>query len=225
MPNRTINLYDGLEALYYFDSDYFNNGSDEISDQSGYGRHAEAKGGPTVGVEGPDDFEATSFDGSDDYFDIDSVANDEPLSEVTATALVKQQTTNNDNEEYVSVGGFDFTLFKNSSERVAFKIWDTANTSFAAVTQVPANKYHVLAGVHDGDSIRVFRDGDLQAVESTDGNDIRNSGNEAAIGALASGSNNYINADIAFVGVWYRALSGAEIEHLSHLTAPRRAQL
>lgn len=55
--------------MYYLSTTYFDSGKSELSDHSGYDRHAVASGGPSVGVEGPHEFQAVSLDSSDDHFD------------------------------------------------------------------------------------------------------------------------------------------------------------
>jgi len=227
MPQRTINLYDGLEALYYFDSDYTDFGANELKDKSGYGRHAEATGGPTFDVEGPDDFEAVALDGTDDFFDSDFGFDSAP-TEATIFTLVKptnldRNTQNifnnlqqgrsqgfglvvsNGNELMAEVGTTD-----GSREQARFSNF-TEDTFFSAVARL------------ENGTLRLFVDG--ESVADTTFSDIDNDPtNTFHIAANGTGSADF-EGEVAAAALWSRALSDAEIGQLNRLTAPRRGML
>jgi len=224
---RTINLYDGLEALYYFDSDYFNNGSNEISDQSGHGRHAEASGGPTVGVNGPAGFEATSFDGIDDQFDPSGITVFSDKS-YTNAALV--------NGKYNKVysqhrGAGDRVNFRSGSDFLRYGYADS-NGDFYDIKFSPLSDFEdrwiLLVNQYDEstDTHRFYADGQTKTSRG-DGFTVADSGqnNHYTIGSNYDGSGIFFDGEIAYVARWSRALSTTEIEQLDRLTGPRRAML
>ena len=229
MTQRTINLYDGLEALYYFDSDYFDGTTGEIEDKSGHERHATAQGGPTVGVNGPNDFEAASFDGNDDKFVpsgrlrpsnngesfcvfLISRAND------TGSPEVPVGTVNNNNK------GFDIKhdMVDNS---MSANVADTNNVFHGEEISVDPTQYVAHALNIDGTSGYTYTvNGESKRQEFTSGEVYNIGPRELQIG-IRTTSNGYFNGDIALAAVWSRALSHSEIERLNDLTAPLRAQL
>ncbi len=219
MTQRTINLYDGLEALYYFDSDYFDTQTNKLKDKSGHGRHAEASGGPTVGVEGPNDFEAASFDGSDDDFNYQQKSEQEQ----TISVLVKSNGYPNKRHtivEYDSVPNGYHILY--SFGDIEFRFPDSSGNLTIETSNTPTDVWKLYTGLWDGGTVQLFEDNTLVAsAPSTSHN--TSSRVRANIGS--SGGSNYWNGDIAFAGRWSRALSDTEIEYLNSLTAPRRQML
>jgi len=218
MTQQTINLYDGLEALYYFDEDYFDGTANEIKDKSGYGRHAQASGGPTVGVEGPDSFEAASFDGSDDYYSVPDMNTFAPTDKYTVT---------------IAFNGQSGPLFHSRSERdVTFGLGNKANiewfdgnntTTISTDTTIDNGLWQVVTFVVDGPSgiAKIFVDGELDVNESVTYNPVSISGSNT-IGKKLS---DHYSGQMSFLAVHGRVLSDAEVQQLTRLTAPRRAQL
>jgi hypothetical protein len=228
MTQRTINLYDGLEALYYFDSDYFDGTTGELKDKSGHGRHATANGGPTVGVNGPNDFKAASFDGTDDFFG-SSFGFGTHHQEFTVAVLVQYRELSN------SAGIFnidDDGTWLNYRE--AFDDWEwsvrdedgTFKAGNANINVAPyENTWEVLTGGFD-------------PIDSSSGefflksHTTQNQNREELNRTLQQYSNSVqINQDrdydgsIAFAALWTRVLTDAEREYIGNLTAPLRAQL
>jgi len=227
---RAINLYDGLEALYYFDSDYFDNGSNEISDQSGHGRHAEASGGPTVGVEGPRSFKATAFDGTDDLFSAESTFPQDHHSEFTIAVIVRTNKDIDINSPIVSFGNGDRTWFE---YRQAFNNWDWAyNDVNGNYNSGPGNINVASDGTWE------FLVGGFEPVDETSGyfrtrslttggfsRDLMNDELQEAGGSIHINKNSTYSTAISFVAAWSRKLNRAEENTLGRLSAPRRSQL
>jgi len=230
MTQQTINLYDGLEALYYFDEDYFDGTANEIKDKSGHGRHAEASGGPTVGVEGPDSFAGARLDGTDDYFRPTGFADGVLKSnEFAAFALVTRAEQGDDEYLLNQMRGEGFRLrYRESSDDFRFGVRD-GNGDFDDI-EVDISKTfgtHTFIAEHSASDVyRLTIDDETVGTESGVGYTPPTGGNEDLhIGADHDGTNSFMTGDIHAVGLWSRALSDAERDYLNRLTAPRRSQL
>lgn len=220
-----INLTKDLEALYYFDEQNFDSQRNLLRDHSGYGRHATASGGPTVGVEGPNDFGATGFDGSDDQFVADSGlgGNKYEVSISWVRNIPENDIQNND------LGFFENGLvlnYRNVGSNVVLE--STAQDGNDDIKLNPdwfsapepytgwQSEHFVFGnGVwkwYVGNTLWQTRGMSGPLYDSS----IINIGNK---------SPEYFSGDIAFFGSWSRALADAEIAQLNRLTAPRRAQL
>jgi hypothetical protein len=218
MTQRTINLYDGLEALYYFDSDYFDGPTGEIKDKSGHGRHATANGGPTVGVNGPNDFEAANFsgDGSGDSF----VGEPVPSDSYTLFILFRQESVNDDDRRNyignkVSNGGATLYYRGASNKLEGLHTESDGSNQRVAGFPIDANEWYYAYLVYDGTKSKLIVNGIVQ--------DIRQVTYSSSQSNLIIGKE--MGGDIAIAGKWSRALSKSERDELDDLTAPRRAQL
>lgn len=217
-----IDLSRDLELMYEFDSNYFDSQRNVIQDQSGYGRHAVASGGPTVGVEGPNDFEVASFDGTDDIFDPNYGLN--VGNSFTFFAFYK-----NLQSEVANI--FGDNSFKNGGvalfdagggSRLELAAQDDSGTRVQqGLSQEIVNEWTpVVAGVDNG-TLFVLTDSLKFSTETSLGSFTSNT--TFKIGRRVGG--NYHRGSIAKFGHWSRRLSNAEIQYLFGLTAPRRSQL
>jgi hypothetical protein len=219
-----INLNKGLEALYYFDEQNFDSQRNLLRDHSGYARHAKASGGPAVGVEGPDDFGATSFDGSDDYFQSDLDDNDTGL-----TAFLVADISNQ--ERAIAFGSGNFAgsgqpdsrgwTIRPANNTVEFRLVDSnGNYNQGSIETSPGyNSYFIR---WDGEKATYRRNKDIAGIRTVES---RNLSLEPLSVGYYGPLADYVNMDVAVAGLWYRGLNDAEIAHLNRLTAPRRAQL
>lgn len=206
-----INLRKDLEAMYYFGSEQFDSQRNILRDQSGYGRHAEANGGPTVGVEGPNDFEATSFDGSDDRFIFPTLSFDDGDD---WTIAFFARGYNNVSNPVISDDGFANMISVTTHDEIDIEFDDNNGRT------------HSLADVTDLISVRVSGDSYnvLNPVSVYQESGVNTKIKFTQIGESHNKNRNF-NGNIIFVGVWSRALSDAEIQYLNNLTAPVRSQL
>lgn len=219
MTNQTINLSKGLEALYYLDPDYYDGQRGVIQDQSGYGRHASASGGPTIGVEGPNDFEATSFDGSDDRMDLNQTLDNS--GEQTVAVLV-------DGDEGAIFGAKssnDGWLLSAGFGKVIYNLRDEGGNDTKVQYDLSAPiGLRFFAGTYDGEVMKIYDD-DANVADTTALSSHSVASVNAAVGATANGSDSTFDGKIIFAGKWSRTLSDSEIAYLNRLTAPRRAQI
>jgi hypothetical protein len=224
MPNPTIDLQRDCELFVDFDSDYFDSQRNKILDRSGNGRHPEASGGPTLGGNGPDNFEAASFDGSDDFFDSNTTAN---ANEQTVMALVSLDAKNAQRSPIIAgdEGTFStgFGLRQDDSDNISYFIFDGGGSFIEIATpDYNVNEFVFAVGVFDGSEIRLIIDGDVKDSEPV--TSYRQASRSTKIGTNGTTSS-FLSGDIAFTARWSRVLNDAEIEYLNRLTEPRRAQL
>jgi len=218
----TIDLQRGLEVWYDLSSKYFDSQNNRMQDKSGYGRHAEASGGLTVGVEGPDSFEATSFDGSDDVFGTgDSLA---VSGAQTVFAIAKMDVL--DGGRHIIVGNDDgtngYALRTKSNNDLNFYIRGSTN-SVVSWSGVETNVWYRILAYHDGMTTFLVVDGDLKTTDDTLSG--QNTGDDnTQIGNYPRNDHDF-QGDIAAVARWSRALSWSEIQYLTDFTGPRRGTL
>lgn len=224
MPNQAIDLQRGLQVWYDFDPRYYDNQRGVLADKSGYGRTAVANGGPTVGVEGPDSFEATGFDGSDDTFTHPNI-NISDGDEFTLVAKVHPASGEghgifNSGRGYTKAGlslenvsgglrPLYVTYDSNSTYTgpvIDADVWSTVGLSF--------RNQKIVMSVSQGDYSETV------SFDSADGDDTKLRLEE--IGTDAGGQG-YINGQMAVAAVWSRGLTIPEFGYLNNLTAPLRS--
>jgi hypothetical protein len=223
MPNPTIDLQRDCELFVDFDTDYFDSQRNKIVDRSGNGRNPEASGGATLGANGPDNFEAASFDGSDDFFDVDDRLNADQNQ--TVVALFKP--VSNGNNEYIlnALSGSNGYRFGLENGNFGMIIKDDTGVSVSALVNnsvLNPNQFQFGASIVDDDSIRTVIGRDTVADTTISGYSPATI--SASIGS-DGGNGDFFGGAISFVARWSRALNDAEIEYLNRLTEPRRAQL
>jgi hypothetical protein len=224
MPNPTIDLQRDCELFVDFDTDYFDSQRNKILDRSGNGRNPEAFGGPTLGTNGPDNFEAASFDGSDDRFQSRQILTSDPLDSFSAFTLalarpVGQRAvlwsqlrptfrlgTNGDRFEL-------FVLEDGQGPANVSSVRPEKNEFFSVYLQYNSNQEQITSILNGGDEIIT------RSIKLGLDNE------EYTIGSRSKFDDQPWNGNIAFHGFWSRTLSDAEIEYLNRLTEPRRAQL
>jgi len=225
MPNQTIDLSRDCEAWYDFDTDYFDAQRGQIQDRSGYGRHAQANGGPTVGVEGPDSFEAARFDGSDDYFNTGHTF-DQTGSSVTVHAVFNSNDRSKAQAIWDQSGSDSGILlrYRGINNNFISVVKNSSDNSLIRQSQGPENEWASATLRYDGSTHSLFVNGNLIGTDTISVD--QKSNDTAHIGSASfAPPRDTFDGEIAFVGRWSRALSDAEREYLNRLTAPRRGQL
>lgn len=221
-----INLQKDLEVWYDFDSRYWDAQRDLIQDRSGYGRHAEASGGPTIGVEGPNDFEAASFDGSDDGFNVGDKLNES--NNQTNFALVK---VDNHDDNYNVANNFDgsfgegFWIRIEDDGVVRWSLKDGDNSNIYNLSpEMDFTQWRTIIGMFRESTSYLIIDGELVGTETADDSNLKKGESNVHIG-IEPNDSDPLDGSIATFARWYRPLSWAEIQYLNNLTAPRRAML
>jgi hypothetical protein len=240
MPNPTIDLQRDCELFVDFDSDYFDSQRDKILDRSGNGRHPEASGGPTLGANGPDNFEAASFDGSDDKFSLNSFneTGKIPVGEkLTASVLFTVPSGSSGGTLIGARSRSDFEGWKvtiennNSTLEVSTVFIDNGDLVSIVPNSPPLGSvdeailFQIKINNDDG-IIKELSNGDLirETNYSVDGPVIPDE-DESILGSDATGSDGFFEGNVSFVTIHSRELNSAEDAELTRLTEPRRAQL
>lgn len=236
MSSPTINLQKDLEAWYEFSEAEFDNQRGVIRDKSGYGKHGEANGGPTVGVEGPSSFEAANFDGSDDYFH--STIPFEAGTPYTLAIAYNPDDTSSDNKGQMrfKAGGIHFIHGSNrGGGEINFGFDDDGSgalgiftTSVAersgqwtvGVARVIPSESRLQALAFDGHEVLGFLN-----TTSWDGTYDETSDDDLDVGRALTYGPEFHNGQVAFAGAWSRVLSWAEIRYITDLTGPQRSLL
>lgn len=220
MTERAINLYDGLEALYYFDSSYFDGTANEVKDKSGYNKHAQARGAPTIGVSGPQSFEAASFDGSDDGFETDFF---KPESEFTITIRYKISQHKDFNRLWDNGGSVNFYLTNEGGLRIF--IWDDADTRYQMSGGIiDTGKWYNSTLLWDGADVHLYVNNELISTIDGFGDTVQET-NQVVFLGMNSNISNYLNGSMVYSGWWSRALNYSELTFLNNMTSPRRQLL
>ncbi len=219
MPEPTINLNKGLQALYYFDEQNFDNQRNLMRDHSGHGRHLDAVGGVTVGVEGPDSFEAAAIP-SGASLQTDPVTLSYGSTDEITVAITYKLTGSEDArplEHLEATRGFKLRIDK-PDDIFDWTVYDGTNASRVRKFATPdIGDWTTDVVTFENNNQKIIRNGGLLGQDTN-----------TNISSLLSPTNIILSdqiADIAFASVHNRVLSSAEIEYLNRLTAPRRAQL
>jgi hypothetical protein len=237
MPNPTIDLQRDCELWCDFDTDYFDSQRNKILDRSGNGRNPEASGGPTLGVNGPDSFEAASFDGSDDFFDT-TITGLADATGITLHTIVKINSPVPASEDYALVfipetDSFGVISFKISEQFGDFEptiiLGDGDDLIICSALGIPVGEYVGLtARIDVGGDVTVLNNNDDSAGAEGNNKDISQLGpigSNVDIGSGAVRGDGFLDGNVVFSAIWSRVLNDAEIEYLNRLTEPRRAQL
>jgi len=212
----TISLYDGLEALYYFGTDYFDGTA--ISDRSGYGRHATASGGITFSDTGYRGFGSATEDGTDDQLDIS-----DPLAADAQTVVVLFKPTNLNGSEQVLIDTDDgtngYALLINSNDNLEWGVRDGSGTLQTVTASLSQDEYVFGVGLFSGATLRLATDTSLAGTQSVSGHN--QADDNARIAADISGASHFAG-EIGLLARWSRELTDAEWEETTRLTAPLR---
>lgn len=232
----TINLRDGLEVLYYFGEQDFDPQRNQLQDHSGYGRHATANGAPTVGVNGPSSFEAANFSGpeSGDAFQqtIDNDKLDFGVSAFSMAVVLKADSLGRKQPPFGKCAdyrnGTGYGITQDGGDAFIFQVTDDGNGIGAAFV-AESNKWYTLVGVWSGGTggtSRIWANGDLRDKNTDTNNNITDISNISPVTVGGrSDLNTLFPGDIAMAGIWSREISVAEVQGITDLTAPLRAQL
>jgi len=207
-----MTLRQDCELWATFDAEDVDPSRGIVRDRSGKGRTLEASGGPTYGLSSPVG-EAVGFDGVDDEF-ISPAIVDRPFSISVIFRInnggVFQSISGDDN------GAEGFRVDLTDENRVRFLPRDAdGDASGIQTSPIPEGTFVRVTSVLDPSEQRVYLgDGlsDSQSLSSyTEGTSDFRIGRTQAF-------DRFLDGEIAFLGLWSRALSDDEIEELTRMT-------
>jgi hypothetical protein len=223
MSNPTIDLSKDLEAFYDFDTRYWDPQRNELKDQSGYARHTEAVGGPSIGVQSVDDWEAAAMDGIDDRFDCPTSLGVSGAQ--TLLMYIQNGPQGWPRELFDNIGTNDGTkVIQDDPGDLFVRIYDGAGTQqeFQASAGIP-DETGLVGFIYDGSEVSVVRNSTVDTVGSLASNS-PGTGNATIIGN-DSGGNDAGEYNLIWFFRASRAINEAEFKYLTKSTSLRRAML
>lgn len=218
---------DLLVDLKFNENNWINNCSlATVMDGSGYRNNAKScpkNTGPRVPVVGRDAAagKAISFDGVDDYIQIPGL-NTLHANQVTVALWVKLLSYNSDYGRLIAKrGSFELIMYPQRAGEGRLE-WDISNpnsvdTITTAANKLPLNTWVHLAATYDGNTSKIYINGNVVAEKQTTGN-LQTSSSPLFVGGLADGR--YVNAVMDEVKIYKVAFSEAQIKELAGLPAP-----
>lgn len=213
-----INLQQGLEALYTFDSIDTDGQRNRLLDRSGHGRHGDLQGGVTTGVSSPVG-EAYSFDGSDDVVTAGSTTIDETG---TFSVGVFFKAPSDGKGDLVGLGnrnqGGWFLRSDTVNSKIFLETTTVQNGGFqSAETTAVGERWQAVTAVYDGGQFSVRNH--TENATGTEGiGDITSASVDLLVGKANGSSSEIYEGEIAHVALWGRPISGTEREHYSRMT-------
>lgn len=192
---------------------FYNGAGDKLFDFSGEKNHGVIYG--PKWIDGPYGW-SLDFDGSDDYVEVPHSASLDITSAITVMAWIKVDTWGDYNQLVCKRDGTDasWTLEQNSTNKYFdFAIWDGGTADKATMTTtLSAGTWYYLAATYDGDTIKIYLNGDLAASTSHAGS-IDSTTTPVNIGQLGDDTH-WFDGLQTIVRVYNLALAGSVIsEH------------
>lgn len=214
---RTFDLYNGIEALYYFQPSYYEDTNYKLTDKSGNENHATAQAGTVIDNNGYKSFGRANLNGSDNYFAT-------PIglpSEFSVFFRFKMNSAQNDGQISGDGYGNGFRALELAAGGDLRFEYTTGNESRKLKgPSLPFNEWQTVSTVCDGNNVFLYRNTELvdSAPYATQ------SSYRFTIGANTRYGRRF-DGEISVVGVWNRAISPYEITYMNNLTGPRTALL
>lgn len=230
---QPINLSRGLEAWYDLGSAYYDSQQNRMQDKSGYGLQVEAEGGPTVGVAGPGEFEATQMDDVDDQFVADDfIVGDSTLSFFT---LLKIDAVDDDsipaifgndgltgNGVVLYISNADDSIGEGSFELRYYNDGEHNGARSATQTPITDQWIPVVGSVTDNEvRLEAFDEVVTTSKEVPWGTPDEN----MSLNNWYSGAARHTEQTMAVSAFWSRELNIPEREYLKNITGPQRSML
>ena len=199
-----------------------NESSGDAIDHSGNSNHGSTSGGVTYGATGPLSQKSYSFDGNDDYVDIDTPqgAYEAPF---TYSCWIYIRGSTGENQYFVANGA------QSNSEGASISYRDSTNdlgwivqyNSIGGETNanISFDKWHSVVGTWDGstkeDRIKLYVDGELRSTSTASSNTEDPRVNTTTFGTPNNSKGDYVaNGKISEVRIYDRPLTTSEVQYL-----------
>jgi hypothetical protein len=214
---------DSLVGYWRLDSSVSGSGG-TVKDYSGNNNDGTTKNGVTTGAEGIFSTSSFSFDGSDDYVEVQDNSDLYISDQLTISFWAVQP--NDDEWELVvgNGGGWDdngyHVMSHDSSQAGGYRFevqnTGTGNKDVLDSNAVPNDEWHHITAVYTGTELKLYVDGSLDTSMSATVDSIGDSSANLGIGygLYSSYGGTYFDGDIDEVRLYERALSAEEIEQL-----------
>lgn len=204
----------GLVAYYPF------NGN--TNDESGYGNHGTTIGGATLTTNRfGNSNSAMHFNGLDGYVTIaNSASLQSPTNELTISGWIfiedflatpvaglVMKTISNIQGEY-GLG------YAETPDGTIYYVQNGTAPGYASI-DLPWNKWHFMASTYDGDSVKIYADGNLLGTQALIGPIIPDD-NPLVLGLETNGVSEYLKGKLDDIRIYNRGLSYNEIDSLYH---------
>jgi len=207
--------HEDLKGYWNFDNKTF-----EALDLSGEENHGTLDGGSYT--ESQDDYgNALKLDGSNDFVRVgdDNSLND--FDKFTITAWVKtndiasyQSIISKSGDDPAHTKGFVLDLESNSELTLWIYTSGWEKVAYDISTEIEVGDWYHIAGVYDGDELKLYIDGDKVATEEEVGT-LKNSNEDLLIGAdYGFNPEGFWNGSLDEVAIFDSALSSDEIEEI-----------
>ncbi len=164
---------------------------------------------------------ALLFDGFDDYVDCGNDSSLDITERLTLAAWVKMNDAGNSLfQPYITKGDYTYAIKHHSRNVIEFVIYDDG---FWQVAHFPVDSsfndvWHHVAGTYDGNELKLYVDGKLEATTAYAGS-IESGNYNLNIGSNSEASGRFCDGAIDDVRIYDYALSEREIEKLCRIKA------
>jgi len=202
-------ITDGLVSRWTFED-----GGDTTTAVDSQGGNDGTINGPTYTTNSQQGDHALSFDGMDDWVQVDDSADLSPTDAVSISAWVYATASK---FQVVFDKGHDSYWLKVNDNEVSNAIFDATGTLHQLVSNdpVPTDSWHHLAASYDGATQRCYLDGSEIASQSLSVQ-IDDTTTQAAIGRHATNLNEYWGGHLDDVRVYDRGLSASEVQSIAN---------
>jgi hypothetical protein len=214
---------DSLVGYWRLDSSVSGSGG-TVKDYSGNSNDGTTRNGVTAGAEGVFSTNSFSFDGSDDYVEVQDNS-DLYISDQLTISFWAVQPNDDEWEVVVGNGGGwsddGYHVMSHDSSQAGgyrFEVQNTGtgNKDVLDSNAVPNDEWHHITAVYTGTELKLYVDGSLDTSMSATVDSIGDSSANLGIGSglYSSYGGTYFDGDIDEVRLYERALSAEEIEQL-----------
>jgi Concanavalin A-like lectin/glucanases superfamily len=184
------------------------------ADISGNDLTGNVYGAPTWNPSGGQSAGALQLDGIDDYVDCGNDGAFAIVDRITVAAWVKTNDAGNgEHNPFVTKGDRTYAIKHNAGNHIEFFVYDpTAKWCSAtySVTSSFNDQWHHVAGTYDGNDVKLYIDGVLQATASQVGT-INNQTDHVNIGSNSEVAGRFYDGAIDEMRIYNRVLDPSEI--------------
>jgi len=218
--NENMDAESSLKAHWKFNQPEWDGTSGEVIDSSTQNNNGTAKNGATTSVKGKFS-NAGDFDGTDDYLEIPISSSLNITDGITLEAWIKPDTIPSNgrivSKRYDATWDSPYIIYDlqiisaSNAANMGITVGSTRYTVTSNTDSITAESWHYLVGTYDGETIKIYIDGQYQNQNTAPSGDIAVNNEPLTIGADNNGAGGYFDGLIDNVVIYSRAKSPAEI--------------